>query len=211
MLLRSPSKNRDFDPPAVTHGAPMDLDGKDPSDEENDGSEYDMAPAEVEQNLIQLDSDDEPTNTTGTHVPYFPSVPSPFIPLTQARGSTRTVTRQPLGSTSSTTTIPPTQTRSSAGSNIPHPLAPIFPMSSTQTRSSTGTHTSRPLARPLGPPTYTTIAAAPQAEGSAPSSHQLSPGARGITPWQMGLLTPDPRGRPPAYTPSVQLCVVRNS
>ena len=227
-----------FDPP-VTHGAPMDIDDTDSffnvSDEDNDsfGSEYDDMAEEVEENqveenLIQIDSASEPSNTTGANSPHFPSVPSaPVIPPTQARGLTGTAIQHPLephsssttipptqarGSTStiirhslvppsSTTTIPPTHTRSSAGSNFPHTLAPnpISPMPSPQTRSSTGTDTSRPL----GSPTYANITAPPQAKGSISSSSRI---------WQMSLQPSEPRGPPPVYTPSAQpLCVVRNS
>ena len=194
----------------------MDLDGKDPSDEENDGSEYDMAPAEVEQNFIQLDSDDELANTD------FPSVPpDSVIPLTQARGSTgtgigdpfvptrippaqtrsstRAVTRPPLLAPRSTTTSPTqarglthgssttfssTQTRSSAGLNS-LARSSTFSMSSTQTRSSTGTDTSRPL----GPPTFSSVAALPQAKGSPPPSPQLPPTGSSISPRQVGVLS----------------------
>ena len=220
MLLRSPSKHQDLlmkeneketetegnlhlDPPPV-----MDVDGKDVSDEDNDstfGSEYDMA---AEFNFIELDSDDEPANTTGTNIPHFPSLP-PARP-TQARGSTATVNPRPLAPPSSTTAIPPTRTRGLAGSKLPRALAPasIFPMSSTQTRSSTGTN----ISRPLGPPTFATIAAPPQAKGSAPSSSRLSSAARGVSIWQTSLLSSEPSGPPPGYTPSAQsLCVVRNS
>ena len=209
------------------------------SDEDNDssGSEYDDMAEEfeenqVEENLIQMDSDGEPANTTGTNSPHFPSVLSApptqargsagtiirhsfdtpssttTIPPAQARGSTGPVNRHPLIPPSSTTTIPPTQARGLTGSNFPHALvpSPIFPMSSTQTRSSNGTN----ISRPLGPPTFATIATPPQAKGSTPSSPQLSPAARGGHLWQTGLLSSDPP--PPVYTPSPHpLCVVRNS
>ena len=51
-----------LEPPPV-----IDVDGKDVSDEDNDstfGSEFDIA--------AELDSDDEPMNTTGTNIPHFP-------------------------------------------------------------------------------------------------------------------------------------------
>jgi hypothetical protein len=240
-----------LDPLPVTHGAPMDIDTDffDVSDGDNDsnfGSEYDDIAEEVEENqveenLIQIDSDSEPANTTGTNSPPFPSVPSASaihptpargstgtinrrpldtssstttIPPTQARGSTGTAIWDPLVPPSSTTTIPPTQNRGLAGSNFPHALAPppIFPLSSAQARSSTGSDTSHPLARPSGSPTFATIAAQPQGKGSGSSSSRLSPAARGVGSWPMSLQLSEPKGPPPVYTPNPQpLCVVRNS
>jgi hypothetical protein len=198
--------------PLVTHGAPLDVDGKDVSDEDNDstfGSEYNMA---AQLNEIELNSDNEPVNTMGTNITHFPSLPS--APLTQVRGSTATtVNPRPLVPPSSTTTIPPTQTRSSAGSNIPHLLAPssIFPETSTPTRSSTDTDIS-------GPPPFVIVPSPPQAWQTAPLDPlpHLSPAAWGIWnpwhPWQMGSLSSEPTGPSPVYIPSAQLpCVVRNS
>jgi hypothetical protein len=217
---RTETSEMHLDPLAVTHGAPMDVDRTDSfivvSDEDdndsNFGSDYDMA-AEVE-DLIQLDSgdDSEAANTKGTNIPHLPSVPaSPVIPPTQARGPTGTVNSHSLVPPSSTTTIPPTRTRSSAtGSDIPHPLAPIptFPIPSTQTRSSTGTDISRPFA----PPSFSTIAALPQIRGPTSPSPQLSTATGGTPTWQRNLMSHEPTGPPPIYTPRAQpLCVVRNS
>ncbi|KIM41675.1 hypothetical protein M413DRAFT_444923 [Hebeloma cylindrosporum] len=216
------------DPPSATPGGPMDIDRTvsliDVSDDDSFGSEHDMA-AEPEVNLIQLDNDG-PANTTGANIPNFPSVPTtapvvpqaappsptttlpptytPGFPGSGARGSPHSGPN-PLIPPSSTITIPPAQTRSTNGSDLPHPLAPanVFPVPSPQIRSSTGTDISRPFA----PPSFATVAALSQTRGSAPSSPQATRGS----PWQLSLLSSEPPGPPPVYTPRAQsLCVICN-
>jgi hypothetical protein len=149
------------------------IDVSDGANDSNFRSEYDdmgeeVEENQVEENLIQFDSDGEsqsrllkprmelrtwltgkinhflrtkPANTMGTNIPHFPSVPStPVIPPTPARGSTGTAIRHPLVP-SSTTTIPPTQARGSTGTVNPRPLVPPSSTTTippTQTRSSAG-------------------------------------------------------------------------
>jgi len=183
-----------LDPP---YGAPMDVDRADSfiyvSDEDSMfGSEYEMA-GEDAGDLIQFG--EEPTNTTGTNIPYLPSVPtsSPVAPPTQARVPFGGDNPHLLVPPSSTVTIPPRG----------HSLAPAptFRVSLTQTRSSTGTDISHPLL----PPSFTDL---PPTNGHGPTSN--SPQVSSI--WQRGLMSHEPTGPPPVYTPrSPPLCVVRNS
>ena len=176
-----------LDSPPMPHGAPMDVDSSsfiyvsDENDNDsNFGSEYEMA-AEVEENLIQLDEDDDTPNTTGTNVPSAPS--APVNPPTQARGPTGTVSSHPLVPPSSIITTPPTQARSSTGTDISRPLT---------------SYTSYGIATVL-----------PQTKGSAPLSPQLSTATRSIPARSRSFMSPDPTGPPPYSAQS--LCVVGNS